>query len=88
MYHLGFKLTNEHTHIMYLIDTILYKDTPLHDEISPVRNYKDPNGNMNNFEVKYFYLLPHDSIVIKWVADTKRSMAEISVTSVTDASYL
>ena len=44
------------------------------------------NGKTNDFEVKASYLLPHDTVIKKIAAGTRRGMAKISVTSGSDAS--
>ena len=84
--HVAFQLPNKHTRVTYLLDAIHCNDAPLQAEMELVRNDTGPAGKMNDFEATALYLLPHDPVLKKQTAGTKRGVAKISDTFGADAS--
>ena len=82
--HVQYQLPNELTRVRYLLDALENDDAGLQAAMAGVEADNGPGGMRSDFEKAAAHLIPKCPVVKKRLTATKRTVAEISATSVVD----
>ena len=77
--HVQYQLSNECSHIGFLVDAIQCASTGLQAAMASVKMDNGLNGLWNNFERAVSHLLPYDPVAMKQATGIKHGSAMISL---------